>query len=60
MAAAFDVMIGDDSCRELPVRGIAMGARNAFEEAFNIADRERWLKLPFTGVDDLPEEGQAW
>jgi ribose transport system substrate-binding protein len=40
--------------------GIAMGARKAFEEAFNIADRERWLKLPFTGVDGLPEEGQAW
>ncbi len=32
----------------------------AFEEAFNIADRERWLKLPFTGVDGLHEERQAW
>lgn len=40
--------------------GIAMGARKAFEESFNIADRERWLRLPFTGVDGLPEEGQAW
>ena len=40
--------------------GIAMGARKAFEEAFNIGDRERWLKLPFTGVDGLPAEGQAW
>jgi len=40
--------------------GIAMGARKAFEEAFNVADRERWLRLPFTGVDGLPNEGQAW
>lgn len=23
-------------------------------------DRERWLKLPFTGCDGLPKTGQAW
>ena len=40
--------------------GIAMGARKAFEETFNVADRERWLRLPFMGVDGLPDEGQAW
>lgn len=40
--------------------GIAMGTRKAFEEAFNIAERERWLRLPFMGVDGLPEEGQTW
>jgi ribose transport system substrate-binding protein len=40
--------------------GIAMGARKAFQETLNTADRERWLRLPFTGVDGLPEEGQAW
>ncbi len=40
--------------------GIALGARKAFEEAPNLSDRERWLRLPFTGVDGLPEEGQTW
>ncbi|HKT48612.1 MAG TPA: substrate-binding domain-containing protein [Candidatus Acidoferrales bacterium] len=38
---------------------MAMGARRAFEELPE-ADRERWLKLPFTGCDGLPKTGQAW
>jgi len=39
---------------------MAVGARKAFEELPNEADRERWLKLPFTGCDGLPKTGQAW
>jgi ribose transport system substrate-binding protein len=39
---------------------MAIGARKAFEELANEADRERWLKLPFTGCDGLPKTGQAW
>ena len=38
---------------------MAIGARKAFEELPE-ADRERWLKLPFTGCDGLPKTGQAW
>jgi ribose transport system substrate-binding protein len=38
---------------------MAIGARRAFEELPE-ADRERWLKLPFTGCDGLPKTGQAW
>jgi len=39
---------------------MAMGARKAFEDVTNIADREKWLRLPFTGVDGLVKTGQAW
>lgn len=39
---------------------MAMGARKAFEGVSNIADRERWLRLPFTGVDGLAKTGMAW
>jgi ribose transport system substrate-binding protein len=39
---------------------MAMGARKAFQELTNEADRERWLKLPFTGCDGLPKTGQTW
>jgi ribose transport system substrate-binding protein len=39
---------------------MAIGARKAFEELTNEGDRERWLKLPFTGCDGLPKTGQAW
>ena len=38
---------------------MAIGARKAFEELPE-ADKERWLKLPFTGCDGLPKTGQAW
>jgi len=38
---------------------MAMGARKAFGETSG-ADRERWLKLPFTGCDGMPKTGQAW
>ena len=39
---------------------MAMGARKAFQELTNVADRDRWLKLPFTGCDGLPNTGQTW
>jgi len=39
---------------------MALGARKAFEEMTNEAERERWLKLPFTGCDGLPKTGEAW
>jgi ribose transport system substrate-binding protein len=35
------------------------GARKAFAETAQ-GDRERWLKIPFTGCDGLPKTGQAW
>jgi ribose transport system substrate-binding protein len=39
---------------------MAIGARKAFDGVTNIADRERWLRLPFTGVDGLMKTGQTW
>src|SRR5262249_24563434 len=39
---------------------MAIGARKAFQELLNEADRDRWLKLPFIGCDGLPKTGQAW
>ena len=38
---------------------MAMGARKAFGEVAE-ADRERWLKIPFTGCDGMPKTGQSW
>jgi ABC-type sugar transport system substrate-binding protein len=38
---------------------MAAGARKALGEAGN-ADRERWLKIPFTGCDGMPKTGQSW
>ena len=39
---------------------MAMGTRKAFQELPNENERERWLKLPFTGCDGLPKTGQSW
>jgi ribose transport system substrate-binding protein len=39
---------------------MAMGARKAFQELTNEVERDRWLKLPFTGCDGLPNTGQSW
>jgi ribose transport system substrate-binding protein len=53
--------------REVPISVIvaqddamAIGARKAFEQEAPIADRERWLRLPYTGCDGMPETGQKW
>jgi ABC-type sugar transport system substrate-binding protein len=49
---AVDVVAAQDDA-------MAIGARKAFEELPE-ADRERWMRLPFTGVDGLPKTGQTW
>ena len=38
---------------------MAVGARKAFAE-LAADERERWLKIPFTGCDGLPKTGQSW
>ncbi len=39
---------------------MAMGARKAVEAQAPAAQRERWLAIPFTGVDGVPGSGQTW
>lgn len=39
---------------------MAIGARKAFQEIPNEVERERWLSVPFLGIDGLPKTGQAW
>lgn len=51
--AAVDLVSAQDD-------SMAIGARDAFKELTNEDERERWLKLPFTGCDGLPKTGQAW
>ncbi len=51
--AAIDLIAAQDD-------SMAIGARKAFEELANESDKERWLKLPFTGCDGLPKTGEAW
>jgi len=51
--AAIDLISAQDD-------SMALGARKAFEELANESERERWLKLPFTGCDGLPKTGEAW
>lgn len=51
--ARIDLVSGQDD-------SMAMGARKAFQEQTSITERERWLSLPYTGCDGLPQTGQAW
>jgi ABC-type sugar transport system substrate-binding protein len=51
--AAVDVIAAQDDA-------MAIGARNAFQEIESEVERDRWLRLPFTGCDGLPKTGQAW
>lgn len=53
--------------REVPISAIvaqddamAIGARKAFEQEAPISDRDRWLRIPYTGCDGMPETGQKW
>lgn len=53
--------------RQLPVAAIiaqndsmAAGAKRAFQEIASGAERERWMGLPFTGCDGLPQTGASW
>jgi ABC-type sugar transport system substrate-binding protein len=39
---------------------MAVGARKAFQEISEIRERDRWLNLPYTGVDGVPKTGQSW
>jgi len=39
---------------------MAVGARKAFEATSNLSERDKWMQLPFTGVDGLAKTGQAW
>lgn len=40
---------------------MALGARKAFQQfSFDGAGRDRWLTVPFIGVDGVPKTGQAW
>ena len=39
---------------------MAIGARRAFEKVANEEDRNRWLGLPFTGIDGQVKTGQVW
>jgi ribose transport system substrate-binding protein len=38
---------------------MALGARKAFQEIGDTAARDRWLALPFLGVDGIPKTGQT-
>lgn len=51
--AAVDLIAAQDD-------SMALGARKAFEELPDDAEKERWLSLPFLGCDGLPKTGQAW
>jgi len=39
---------------------MAMGARKAFGELAGAQERERWLKVPFTGCDGVTKTGREW
>jgi len=39
---------------------MAIGIRKAFQELPSEVERERWLSIPFLGIDGLPKTGQAW
>ena len=39
---------------------MAMGARKAFQEITDEAERSQWVGLAFTGCDGQPATGQAW
>ena len=38
---------------------MALGARKAFQEIHDSALRDRWLAVPFLGIDGMPRTGQA-
>jgi len=39
---------------------MAMGARRAFQEQADPEIRSKWLRVPFSGCDGLPDRGQAF
>jgi ribose transport system substrate-binding protein len=39
---------------------MALAARKVFQGVSDLTDRDRWMTIPFVGVDGLPKTGQAW
>ncbi len=39
---------------------MVLGVRKAFQELPKTEQTRRWLRLPYTGVDGLPQGGQKW
>ena len=39
---------------------MAIGVRKVFEEMIPEIEKDRWLEVPFTGVDGAQKTGQAW
>jgi ABC-type sugar transport system substrate-binding protein len=39
---------------------MALGARKAFQESQNTSSRDRWLAMPFLGIDGMPKTGQEF
>jgi ABC-type sugar transport system substrate-binding protein len=51
--AAIDLVAAQDDA-------MAIGIRKAFQEVQNEVERERWLSVPFLGIDGLLKTGQTW
>jgi ribose transport system substrate-binding protein len=39
---------------------MAVGARKVFSTLSNLEERDRWMRLPYLGVDGQPKTGQVW
>ena len=39
---------------------MALGARKVFSGLSNLDERDRWMHIPYLGVDGLAKTGQAW
>jgi ribose transport system substrate-binding protein len=39
---------------------MALAARKVFQGVSDLSERDRWMAIPFIGVDGLPKTGQAW
>lgn len=55
LSTSRNMKIGVIACQD---DAMALGARKAFAELPTAAESESWLRLPFTGIDGLPETGQ--
>jgi ribose transport system substrate-binding protein len=51
--ATIDVVVSQND-------SMAIGARKAFQELPSEYERERWLSLPYLGIDGVPKTGQSW
>jgi hypothetical protein len=39
---------------------MAVGARKVFSGLSNLEERDRWMHIPYLGVDGLAKTGQVW